>query len=160
MASKIKNEVTAMDIYMVQASVAIPFGITIICSFFDIIFHVRLKTVSYDATISWFIWGTGVLISYFFPTFLAAALSLCWQYYFTDSWSGLKGRYALPLAIACIVYFSLYIVYLLFSETVYAFLFLTLSIGFAAFVFKKCIDPKVLSKIHTGIGNKVVKEPK
>lgn len=105
MKKQVINNVSAVDIQIVQATLIIPLAITVVCSTFDILFHIRLGTVGYEVCEEWVFWILGMLISYFFPSFLASAGSLVWQYYFTDNWSGVKEEKGLLLFVLSCIYF-------------------------------------------------------
>ena len=105
MNEQVKNDVSAADIQTVQATLIIPLAITGICSAFDMLFHIKLGMIELDGVNEWICWILGTLISYFFPSFLASASTLFWQYYFTDSWVGIKEGKGLLLGIITLLYF-------------------------------------------------------
>lgn len=159
MKNQIKNNVSATDIQTVQATLVIPLAITIICSTFDMLFHIKLGMIKLNGVMKWSYWIFGTLISYFFPSFLASASSLFWQYYFTNSWAGIKTGKGLLLGGITLLYFLLYVVYLLFADTSFTFVFVLLSLLYVWFVLKKCLDEKIFKKVSITPNDKVMNTP-
>lgn len=146
MENRIENDVSDNDIQIARATLAIPLAITIICSTLDMLFHVKLGIIKLNSVIKFLYWIAGTIISYFFPSFLASACYLLWQYHFTNSWSGIKKGKGLLLGITTLLYFVFYIIYLLFANTIFVFVFIILNILYVWCVSKKCLDEKVLKK--------------
>lgn len=159
MKKQVINSVSAVDIQIVQATLIIPLAITVVCSTFDVLFHIRLGMVSYKICEEWVFWILGTLISYFFPSFLASAGSLVWQYYFTDNWSGVKEEKGLLLFFLTVIYFVLYIVYLLFANTRFIYVFTVINILYVLLVLNKCMDEKILRRRSNRPKNKVKNVP-
>lgn len=159
MKRQVINNVSAVDIQIVQATLIIPLAITGVCSTFDILFHIRLGTVGYEVCEEWVFWILGTLISYFFPSFLASAGSLVWQYYFTDNWSGVKEEKGLLLFFLTLIYFVIYIVYLLFANTRFIYVFAIINVLYVWLVMDKCIDEKILKRFSNRPKNKVKNVP-
>lgn len=156
MKNQVKNDVSVDDIQAIQADLIIPLVITIICSTFDMLFHIKLGMIELDGIMKWLYWIFGTLISYFFPSFLASAISLFWQYYFTNSWSGIKNGKGKLLGIITLLYFFFYVLYLLFADTNFMFIFVILNILYVWCVLKKCLDEKILKKVTTTPNDKVI----
>lgn len=159
MEKQVINNVSAVDIQIVQATLIIPLAITIVCSTFDILFHIRLNTVGCETFEEWIFWILGTLISYFFPSFLASAGSLVWQYYFTDNWSGVKEEKGLLLFFLTCIYFLIYIIYLLFANTGFIYVFTIINVLYVWIVLNKCIDEKILKRFSNRPKNKVKNVP-
>lgn len=159
MKKQVINNVSAVDIQIVQATLIIPLAITIVCSTFDILFHIRLGTVEYKTYEEWVFWILGMLISYFFPSFLASAGSLVWQYYFTDNWSGIKEEKGFLLFALTCIYFLIYIIYLLFADTRFIYVFTIINALYVWVVLNKCIDEKILKRFSNRPKNKVKNVP-
>ena len=153
------NNVSAVDIKTVQATLIIPIAITFICSTLDILFHIQFKMINYRTFNEWGFWVSKTLISYFFPSILALAYSSLWQYYFTDNWSGIKKEQGLLLFILTSIYFFLYIVYLLFANTPFIYAFIAINILYVLFVFKKCMNKKIFKKCSNKPKNKIKNAP-
>lgn len=159
MNEQVKNDVSAADIQTVQATLIIPLAITGICSAFDMLFHIKLGMIELDAVNEWICWILGTLISYFFPSFLASASTLFWQYYFTDSWVGIKEGKGLLLGIITLLYFLFYIIYLLFADTNFIYAFVILNILYVWCVLRKCMDGKILKKVSGTPNDKIINTP-
>lgn len=159
MKNQVKNDVSAADIQTVQATLIIPLAITVICSTFDMLFHIKLGMIELKGVMEWLYWIFGALISYFFPSFLASASSLFWQYYFTNSWAGIKKGKGLLLGIITLLYFVFYVIYLLFADTYFIFVFVILNILYVWCVLKKCLDEKILKKVSITPNDKVINTP-
>lgn len=159
MKNQVINNVSAVDIQTVRATLIIPLAITTICSAFDMLFHIKLGMIKLNGFGQWLLWIFGTLISYFFPSFLAASSSLFWQYYFTDSWAGIKEGKGFLLGASTLLYFLLYIVYLLFADTWFIFVFVVVNIIYVWCVLDKCIDERILKKVSIAPNNKVVNDP-
>ena len=147
MKNRIENDVSDDDIQIARATLIIPLAITIICSTLDMLFHVKMGIIKLNGVINLLYWMAGTFISYFFPSFLASACFLLWQYYFTNSWSGIKQGKGLLLGIITLLYFLFYIIYLLFANTIFVFVFIILNILYVWCVLKKCLDERVLKRI-------------
>ena len=145
MKNQVKNNASAENITEVRAALIIPVVITIMCSTFDMLFHVKLGMVHFHGLSEWVYWIFGTLISYFFPSFFASAVSLIWQYYFTEGWAGIKEGKGISLGISTFIYFCFYIIYLLFSDSFFVYIFTALNILYVKFVLSKCVDEKILS---------------
>lgn len=143
MKKQVINNVSAIDVQIVQATLIIPLVITGICSTFDILFHIKLDMVNYKSCEEWAFWILGTLISYFFPSFLTSAGSLVWQYYFANNWSRVKKEKGLLLFSLTFIYFVLYIIYLLYADTAYVYFFTVINILYVWLVFNKCMDEKI-----------------
>ena len=159
MKKQVINNVSAVDIQIVQATLIIPLAITVVCSTFDILFHIRLRTVEYEVCEDWVFWILGMLISYFFPSFLASAGSLVWQYYFTGNWSGIKEEKGLLLFVLSCIYFFLYIIYLLYEDTVFIYVFTIINVLYVWLVLNKCMDEKILKRFSNRPKSKVKNVP-
>lgn len=159
MEKPVVNSVSAVDKQIVRATLIIPLAITIICSTFDILFHIRLKMVEFTVLEEWMFWGLGLLISYFFPSLVATAGSLEWQYFFTDNFSGIKRGKGLLLSILTLIYFVLYIIYLLFADTIFIYVFTGINVLYVYVVLNKCIDEQVLKRSSTKPSNNVENYP-
>ncbi len=159
MKNQVINNVSAVDIQTVQATLIIPLAITAICSAFDMLFHIRLGMIELKTFDEWLFWIFGTLISYFFPSFLASAISLFWQYYFTNSWVGIKTGKGALLGISTLLYFVFYIIYLLFADTWFIFIFVLVNIIYVWYVLNQCIDKKVLKKNSIAPKDKVANNP-
>lgn len=159
MKNQVKNDVSAADIQTVQATLIIPLAITVICSTLDMLFHIKLGMIELNGVKEWLYWIFGALISYFFPSFLASASSLFWQYYFTNSWTGIKKGKGLLLGIITLLYFVFYVIYLLFADTYFIFVFVILNILYVWCVLKKCLDEKILKKVSITPNDKVINTP-
>jgi len=159
MKNQVINNVSAVDIKTVRATLIIPLAITTICSTLDMLFHIKLGMIELNRFDEWLFWIFGTLISYFFPSFLASSSSLFWQYYFTDSWAGIKEGKGLLLGASTSLYFLLYIIYLLFADTWFIFVFVIVNIIYVWYVLKKCIDEKVLNKFSIAPNDKVTNNP-
>ena len=149
MGNQVKNEAGAVDIQAVRAALLIPLVITVICSTFDMLFCIRLNMLELGSNEDVLFWVFKTLISYFFPSFFAAAVTLLWQYYFADVYSGVKAEKGLLLGISTLVYFFLYIIYLLYADTYYIIFFVIINLLYVWVVINKCIDDKILNKIST-----------
>lgn len=159
MKNQVKNDVSAADIQTVQATLIIPLAITVICSTLDMLFHIKLGMIKLNGVMEWLYWIFGTLISYFFPSFLASASSLFWQYYFTNSWAGIKRGKGLLLGIITLLYFLFYVIYLLFADTNFMFVFVILNILYVWCVLKKCLDEKILKRVSIAPNDKVINTP-
>lgn len=159
MGKKVLNNVSAVDIQIVQATLIIPLAITIICSTFDILFHIHLKMTNCNTFNEWGSWVSTTLISYFFPSILALICSLLRQQYFTDNWSGIKEEKKLLLFFLTFIYFLLYIIYLLFLNTLFVYVFIAINIFYVLFVFKKCVNKKIFKKCSNRPKNKIKNAP-
>lgn len=159
MTDTIKNQVSAIDVKTVRASLAIPMGITIFCSAFDMLFHIKLHMISATIPKEILFWVLNTLISYFFPSFFAAALALLWQYYFAGNWSGIKAGHGMRLFIGTLIFFACYIVYLLYADTYYIIVFAVINVGYAFFVARKCIDRRIFRNIPEEPSGKVSNSP-
>lgn len=159
MKKQVINNVSAVDIQIVQAALIIPLAITIVCSTFDILFHIKLGTVECKTCEEWVFWILGMLISYFFPSFLASAGSLVWQYYFTDNWSGIKEEKGFLLFALTCIYFLIYIIYLLFADTGFIYVFTIINVLYVWVVLNKCIDEKILKRFSNRPKNRVKNVP-
>lgn len=159
MKKQVLNNVSAVDIKIAKATLIIPLAITIICSTFDILFHIRLNMVNCKNYKEWGFWILSTLISYFFPSFLALAYSSLWQYYFTDNWSGIKKGQGLLLFILTSIYFFLYIVYLLFANTPFIYAFIAINILYVWIVLNKCVNEKIFEKCSNRPKNKAKNIP-
>lgn len=159
MNNQVKNDVSDTDIKMAQATLIIPLVITVICSTLDMLFHIKLGMIKLNGVIEWMYWISGTLISYFFPSFLASASSLFWQYYFTDGWAGVKKGKGLLLGVITLLYFLFYVIYLLFADTNFIFVFVILNILYVWCVLKKCLDEKLLKKIFITPNDEVMNTP-
>lgn len=154
-----ENNVTIDDIHSIRASLLIPLGITIICSFLDLMFQFKFGRIISETLSKRVIYIFGVLISYFFPSFLASAISLWWQYYFTDKWSGIKNNKGFLLSMASLTYVVFYIVYLLYSDTIFVFVFTLINILYVWCVLSKCIDKRMLKSDSLTPQNEITKSP-
>ena len=159
MKNQVINSVSAVDIQTVRATLIIPLAITTICSCFDMLFHIKLGMIELNSFGQWLFWIFGTLISYFFPSFLASSSSLFWQYYFTDSWAGIKEGKGFLLGASTLLYFLLYIVYLLFADTWFIFVFVVVNIIYVWYDLNKCIDEKILKKVSITPNDKVINNP-
>lgn len=159
MGDKVEGQVCELDINSIRASLIIPLAITVFCSALDMLCQIKLAMVSITAFKDGMFWALGALISYFFPSFLAASITLLWQYYFAKSWSGIKEGKGLLLFSGTFIYFFFYVVYLLYADTYYIICFAILNIVYAVFVIDKCIDKEILQR-RSGISKgKVVNSP-
>lgn len=159
MGDKVKNEVSAYEINSIRASLVIPLVITLFCSALDMLCHIKNgMTLVYTFEQGLF-WVLGTLISYFFPSFLAASITLLWQYYFAQSWSGVKEGKGCLLFFGTLIFFFLYIVYLLFADTYYIVVFTVINVFYAYFVTTKCIDKKILQRKYGIPSGKVINSP-
>lgn len=171
MSKQTEKQATTTDVVNARALLMIPLIITIVCAFFDIIFQWRLgiltevangaDTAEIVENVQWFeilCKILGILISYFFPAFLSAAITFFWQYYFSNTWSGVRYGKGILLGSLTLLYFVLYIVYLLFSNTFYIIIFAIISGVYVALILNKCIDAKIF-QADTSPGTKVVNTP-
>lgn len=159
MTGKVKNQVSAIDVKTVRASLVTPIVVTIFCFALDIVVHIKFQMVSISTVKEFLFWSLGTLISYFFPSFIAASITLLCQYYFAESWSGIKAGKGMRLFIGTLIFFFLYIVYLLFADTYYIIIFAVINIGYAFFVAENCIDPRIFRRIAGEPGGKVSNSP-
>lgn len=82
-----------------------------------------------------------------------------WQYYFTDNWSGVKEEKGLLLFVLTCIYFLLYIIYLLFADTGFIYVFTLINVLYVWVVLNKCIDEKILKRFSNRPKNKVKNVP-
>lgn len=159
MGDKVKGQVSEGDINSVRASLVIPLIITIFCSALDMLFQIKNEMVLSNTFKECLFWILGTLISYFFPSFLAASITLLRQYYFAKNLSGVSEGKGLLLLISTIIFFFLYIVYLLFADTYYIVIFALVNVVYALFVVNKCMDKKILVGISPAPKGKVANSP-
>lgn len=159
MKKQVVNNVSANDVRMVQAALVIPLAITILCSTFDILFHIRLDNTEFKNCEECLLWMVETLIAYFFPSFMAIACSMAWQYFFTDIWSGIKEEKGNILACATLIYFVLYIIYLLFENTIFVYAFVVISLIYVWLVLKKCIDGRIFIRSSNRPKSKIINFP-
>lgn len=159
MKKQVLNNVSAIDVQAVQASLAIPLMVTSICVMLDILFHIRLKMVNCKNFAELAFWISSILISYFFPSILALACSLFWQYYFSDNWSGVKNEKGCLLFLLTLIYFVTYLVYLLYADTVFRYAFVVMNISYVLIVLNKCMDEKIFKKCSNRPKNKIKNAP-
>ena len=160
MNNQVNNEVSAEDILAVQASLLIPIIITIFCSALDIIFQLELTKVEIVSFKQGTFWVLTTLISYFFPSFFAGAITLFWQYYFAGGYSGIRKGRGFLLGMSIVVYLFFYIIYLLCSKKfLYTLFFALFNAVYAYFVITKCVDEKIIKKATTVPKTEVMNQP-
>lgn len=160
MKNQIINSVSAYEINIVRSSLMIPLLITVVCSTLDLFFHIRFNMVDFECCEECVFWVLETLISYFFPTFLSATVSLIIQcFVFTDNWSGVKDEKGFLLIILTLIYLVLYIIYLTFTNTKFVYVFCVINILYVWLVLNKCIDEKILKRLSTKPNNTVKNVP-
>lgn len=129
----------------VRVLLVLPLLITGCCALFDMVVHIQFNLVDFKGSLSIIQWVCRTLVSYFFPSFLVTSLTLLWQDFFTDSWSGIKeGKGSLFLKIV-IIYFISYIFYLLLINTSYVIVFVGINLVYVILVLCFTVDDRVLS---------------
>ena len=147
MEQQFKNDVSKEDINAIRAPLIIPLIITVICFTFDLLCNFKFELVECNGFNEYSTLITRTLVSYFFPAFFAAAVTLLWQCYFAKQWSGIKSDKKLFLAIITVIYFCAYFIYLIAMDTGFIYIFLLLSGIYVWLVLSKCIDKVILKKI-------------
>ena len=159
MGDIVKNHVSARDINVTRVSLVIPLIVTVFCSTLDMLFHIKNEMISISTFEEGLFWVLGTLISYYFPSFIAASITLLWQYYFAQSWSGIKEGKGGVLFLGTVAYLFFYIVYLLYADTYYIVVFAFINIIYALFVITRCIDKRILQRMSGPPNGQIVNSP-